>query len=37
MGKYLVVTELDKKWSKKPIAGWGRIYEQFSILFKGRI
>jgi len=34
---YIVVVELDKKWSKKPITGWRRIYEQLSILFEGRI
>jgi len=34
---YIVAVELDKKWSKKPITGWGRIYGQLSILFEGRI
>ena len=34
---YIVAMELDKKWAKKPITGWGRIYGQLSILFEGRI
>jgi len=34
---YIVAMELEKKWSKKPITGWGRIYGQLSILFEGRI
>jgi len=34
---YMVAVELEKKWSKKPITGWGRIYGQLSILFEGRI
>jgi len=34
---YIVAVELEKKWSKKPITGWGRIYGQLSILFEGRI
>jgi len=34
---YIVAVELDKKWSKRPITGWGRIYGQLSILFEGRI
>jgi len=34
---YIVAVELDKKWSKKPITGWDRIYRQLSILFEGRI
>ena len=34
---YVVAVELEKKWSRKPIAGWGRIYGQLSILFEGRI
>ena len=31
---YIVAVELEKKWSRKPIAGWGRIYGQLSILFE---
>jgi len=34
---YIVAVELEKKWSKKPVAEWGRIYGQLSILFEGRI
>ena len=34
---YIVAVELDRKWSKKPISGWGRIYGQLSILFEDRI
>ncbi len=34
---YIVAMELEKKWSKKPLAGWGRIYGQLSILFEGRL
>lgn len=34
---YMVAIELEKKWSKKPIAEWGKIYGQFSISFEGRI
>ncbi|MDQ7056842.1 MAG: transposase [Persephonella sp.] len=28
--------EFEEKWSRKPIAGWGRIYGQLSILFEGQ-
>lgn len=34
---YIVAMELEKKWSRKPITGWGRIYGQLSILFEDRI
>ena len=34
---YIVAVELEKKWSRKLVAGWGRIYRQLSILFEGRI
>ena len=34
---YIVAMELERKWTKKPLAGWGRIYGQLSILFEGRI
>ncbi len=34
---YIVAMELERKWSKKPITRWGRIYGQLSILFEGRI
>ena len=34
---YIVAVELEKKWSRKPIAGWSRIYGQLSILFEGKI
>ena len=34
---YIVAMELERKWSKKPLTGWGRIYGQLSILFEGRI
>ena len=33
----IVVMELEKKWLRKLIRGWGRIYGQLSILFEGRI
>ncbi len=34
---YIVSVGLERKWSRKSVAGWGRIYGQLSILFEGRI
>lgn len=34
---YIVAVEFEKKWARKPITEWGRIYGQLSILFEGRV